>query len=57
MPSLSDYPNAGVIVVEVPSPIKTDFDYPYGPAHADYEGNVYSQENPDSNNNQQRENK
>jgi hypothetical protein len=40
------------MVFEVLGPIKTDFDYPYGPAHRDHESN--SREDPDSNNKQEK---
>jgi len=37
----------GILVIETPDHIKTDIDYPYGPAHRDHPDNKYSRENPD----------
>jgi len=42
------------MVFEVLGPVKTDFDYPYGPAHIDHESNRFSREDPDSSNKQEK---
>jgi len=48
------YKNATVMVFDMPDHIKTDFDYPYGPAHRDYKGNRFSREDPDCSSKQEK---
>ncbi len=38
---LTDLSGAGVILIEVQSPIKTDFEPPIGPAHIDHPSNKH----------------